>query len=322
MQGVARGLPDLVSGCCGNGPERTLVERSREKLTFLTSVKGPIFKGEYLTIKEQCDFINRNRQLEKKSALKSRQSKKEDPPKITSDLIRRWRRNGVRRASEHDRLHMFCEAARRSRKFKTSVDDLVAAIVDDEVTLRKLASLLSVEGIEAEYIVAEHGFGGDFPDFSHSQDVPIPARHDTYGIYRIERRSAGKEGEAPLFCLAVFYDPIIGEDRRWAIFGKLFVPKSSATAEFSEYVGLSVQRVAHRYFFFQGIGTDRPDYVTIVTDDGAVPVTQMSGTYLSVNIDQHQGPGSRQVKLARVSDEVTDDLIARELANVRLLNSA
>lgn len=299
------------------------MEKSREKLIFLTSAKGPIFKGEYLTIKEQCDFLNRNRKLEKdrKPVPQARRKKEQDPPEITSDLIRRWRRNGVRRASEHDRLHMFCESARRSRKCKTSVDDLVAAIVDDEVTLRELAGLFSVEGIEAEYIVAEHGFGGDFPDFSHSQDIPIPSRHDTYGIYRIERRPGGQEEEAPLFCLAVFYNPIIGEDRRWAIFAKLFVPKSSTSGEFSEYIGLSVQRVAHRYFFFQGIGTDRPDYVTIVTDDGAVPVTQMSGYYLSVNIDQHKGPGSRQVKLARVSEEVTDESITRELANLRHLNS-
>jgi hypothetical protein len=303
--------------------EAKLVERSREKLIFLTSAKGPIFKGEYLTIKEQCNFINKSRKPEKnkKPVPKSRRKKEDVPPEITSDLIRRWRRNGVRRASEHDRLHMFCEAARRGRKFKTPADDLVSAIVDDDVALRTLAGLLEVEGIEAEYIVAEHGFGGDFPDFSHSQDIPIPARHDTYGIYRIERRSAGHEGKVTL-CLAVFYNPVIGEDRRWAIFGKLFVPKSSTSEEFSEYNGLSVQRVAHRYFFFQGIGTDRPDYVTIVTDDGAVPVTQMFGYYLSVNIDQHPGPGSRQVKLARVSDEVTDELIARELASVRLLNSS
>lgn len=233
---------------------------------------------------------------------------------LTPDAIRRWRREGVTRTKVNDNLHKFCEAVCILLQLKGTADDIAASIIDDRISEFDFAKMIGMEKIEADYILAQHelGRGTFFPDRTKLYDTTTlgnEKKDHAFGIYIIERNEDdGRQSTIPECVLVIGRYVETERESRGFIFAKMFVPRLGGSPQPAEYSGMLLQTHDHRYFFLQSVD-DYQDFVTIITNVGAVPLQSLEGIYISVNIEGNPNPGYRKVNIHRKEIDVTDALI-------------
>ena len=281
------------------------MNRSAPKIMLLTATFGPIFQGNHTTLETQCQYLRDHmpRGTRKRTTL-------------TPDAIRRWRREGVTRTRRSDNLHKFCAAVCSLLRLSETADEIATSIVDDRMSEFKFAEKIGLQKIEADYILAQHDSsrGIFFPDRTKLYDTTTLAndkKDHTFGIYIIERiEDGGRQSTIPECVLVI--DKYIETERepRGFIFIKMFVPRLGSSTQLAEYSGMLLQTNDHRYFFLQSVD-DYQDFVSIITNIGAVPLQLLEGIYISVNIEGISDPGHRKVLIRRKEGNVTDALIEK-----------